>query len=79
MLSLSRIYQLSGRLSRCIHPTTLEVGDFYAVFVKTDFDIDSAYRDGLFDEEAQFMVYSKEDVQGLISLISQTLSMEAYK
>ncbi len=34
MLSLSRIYQLSGRLSRRIHHTTLEVGDFYAVFVK---------------------------------------------
>ena len=34
MLSLSKIYQLSGRLSRRIHHTTLEVGDFYAVFVK---------------------------------------------
>ena len=34
MLVLSRIYQLSGRLSRRIHPTTLEVGDFYAIFVK---------------------------------------------
>ncbi len=30
MLSLSRVYQLSGRLSRRIHHTTLEVGDFYA-------------------------------------------------
>ena len=30
MLSLSRVYQLSGRLSRRIHPSTLEVGDFYA-------------------------------------------------
>lgn len=34
MLVLSRIYQLSDRLSRRIHPTTLEVGDFYAIFVK---------------------------------------------
>ena len=35
MLVLSRIYQLSDRLSRRIHPTTLEVGDFYANFVKS--------------------------------------------
>ena len=34
MLVLSRIYQLSDRLSRRIHPTTLEVEDFYAIFVK---------------------------------------------
>ncbi len=36
MLSLSRVYQLSGRLSRRIHPTTLEVGDFYAKMLKID-------------------------------------------
>ena len=30
MLSLSRVYQLSDRLSRRIHPTTLEVREFYA-------------------------------------------------
>ena len=35
MLVLSRIYQLSDRLSRRIHPTTLEVVDFYAIFVKS--------------------------------------------
>ena len=34
MLSLSRIYQLSGRLSRRIHHTTLEVGDFCAKVLK---------------------------------------------
>lgn len=52
-----------------------QVGDS----INTDITMDSAYRDGLFDNEQQFMIYSKDDTKKLIDLLTQTLDMEAYK
>lgn len=47
--------------------------------INTNIVMDSVYRDGLFDNEQQFMVYSKEEVEALIGLLAQTLDMDAYK
>ncbi len=54
---------------------SMKVGDS----INTEIIMDSAYRDGMFDEEQLFMVYSKEEVQSLIGLLTETLDMDAYK
>lgn len=47
--------------------------------IDTDISMNESYRDGVFDKDEMFMVFSRDEVEKLIGVLTQTLDMDAYK
>ena len=47
--------------------------------IKTNIDVNATFRDGLFDKDQQFMVYSQDEIKDLIALLTKTLDMNGPK
>lgn len=44
-----------------------------------DTEMENSYRDGLFDKEDKFLIYSQDDVKKVIDLLTQTLASTTNK
>lgn len=47
--------------------------------IKTDIGANAIFRDGLFNKDQQFMVYSQDEIKNLIALLTKALDMNEPK